>query len=317
MQTIDGKKKYTDCVYFEADKQSHNNNNDDDDSKSNDKPRRIAAKFVDLRAKNQKALITYAMAGFPSPEQSLSAIKGMISGGADIVEIGFPFSDPLADGPAIQEASTISLGHGTTFEGFLDMVKEIRYDNPTTPLVLMTYTNILYSIGYDKALHMIFDAGIDGLILPDMSLDESKLYVLTARKYNIDTIFLASPNTSRTRLKRLLELSSGFLYMVAVYGTTGIKKKSVGGKNTAIANYTLDALRIATSLSKKTDFLPIGVGFGVSKPADVKKYVEAGADAVIVGSAYIDVIKKALASDHLIESHVHTFTKRLKSATRH
>lgn len=282
--------------------------------------RRITKKFADLKSQNEKALVTYAMAGYPSMTESISVITGMIRGGADIIEIGFPFSDPLADGPAIQEASTTSLNQKTTFEKFLHTAKKIRHDNPQTPLILMTYTNILYNLGYDNAVSLIADAGIDGLILPDMSIDESTPYVGAARKYGVDTIFLASPNTSRARLQKLLGLSSGFLYVVALYGTTGVRKniggRSVDGKN-AIADYTLDAIsRIRNVSRQKKSSLPIGVGFGVSKPADVAAYVDADVDAVVVGSAYIDVIKKAVATNRPVESSVAAFTKRLKRKTR-
>lgn len=277
---------------------------------------RIAKKFAELNAKNEKALVTYAMAGFPSIATSVSAITGMIKGGADIIEIGFPFSDPLADGLAIQEASNTSLNKGTTFEKFLNMAKKIRRANPKTPIILMTYTNILYNVGYGKALSLIADADIDGLILPDMSLDESTSYVATARKHGIDTIFLASPNTSRARFEKLLNVSSGFLYVVAVYGTTGIRKNSTGRGKSSIAGYTIDAINVAQRVSRQTNLLPIGIGFGISKPADVQAYVNAGVDAVVVGSAYVDVIKKATLSNYSVESRVTAFTKRLKCKTK-
>lgn len=293
---------------------------DDDDDDGSRHKCRIAKKFADLKSQNEKALVTYAMAGYPSMAESVSVITGMIKGGADIVEIGFPFSDPLADGPAIQEASTTSLNQKTTFAKFLHAAKKIRHDNPHTPLVLMTYTNILYNLGYDRAVSLIADVGIDGLILPDMSIDESKPYVGAARKYGVDAIFLASPNTSSARLQNLLGLSSGFLYVVAVYGTTGVRT-NIGGKSVAsgnaVADYTLDAIkRVKSALRQKASSLPIGVGFGVSKPADVAAYVDAGVDAVVVGSAYIDVIKKTVTANRSVESSVATFTKQLKRKTR-
>lgn len=274
---------------------------------------RISAKFLELESKNQKALVTYAMAGFPSTGASESAILGMIRGGADIVEIGFPFSDPLADGAAIQEASAESLKGNMTFTRLLRMVKRIRIQHPDVPLVLMTYANVLYNIGYEKAIKQISDFGIDGIILPDMSVDESASYIESARRFDCDTIFLASPNTSAARLKNLVSASSGFIYAVAVYGTTGARKSPAGSKKTAeIPSHTAGAIRRIRRTAHAIK-LPVGVGFGVSTPADVSRYARAGADAVIVGSAYIDVIRKAPRG--MIESRVAQFTRHLKAST--
>lgn len=249
------------------------------------------------------------MSGFPTEKSSVAAVRGLVDGGADIIELGFPFSDPLADGPAIQHASTTALKNGTTPSSFFRMAKKIRQETQT-PLVLMTYTNILYNIGYEEAISRIVDAGIDGIILPDMSVDESAAY-LKAAQGRVDTIFLASPNTPAARLQRISRVSSGFLYVVAVYGTTGVRTNA-GGRG-AIAEYAVDAVRRAKEAAKKYD-IPVGVGFGVSAPGDVKAYARAGADAVIVGSAYTQIIKESPKNE--IRSRVAGFTRRLKAATR-
>ena len=133
---------------------------------------RIQNKFAQLESRGQKALITYIMVGYPSHKDTLAAIRGLIEGGADIIELGFPFSDPLADGPVIQHASTISLEKGTKMTQFLSLVKQIRKESQI-PLVLMTYTNILYHKGYDKFFKLVKEAGLDGLITPDMTVEES------------------------------------------------------------------------------------------------------------------------------------------------
>lgn len=264
---------------------------------------RIKEKFLDLESKNEKALISYIMAGFPNDNATLSAVKGLVKGGADIIELGFPFSDPLADGPIIQNASTISLENGTKIKKFFNLVRQIRKIT-NTPLVLMTYTNILYNIGYSKFISEAKKAGIDGFILPDMSIEESKDY-LNAAKGKTDTIFLISPNTSKNRIKKIAKASTGFLYLVAVYGTTGVKS--------GIKNYTLKAIKDA---KKQTDGkLPVGVGFGVSSPKDVKKYISAGADAVIVGSAFLKLIENT--SQNKIEQKIASFTKSLKKETKY
>jgi len=262
---------------------------------------RIKEKFAELEGKNQKALISYIMAGFPNDKATISAVRGLVKGGTDIIELGFPFSDPLADGPVIQNASTISLEKGTKIAKFFALVKKIRKETDI-PLVLMTYTNILYHKGYEKFIVEAKKAGIDGFILPDMSVEESKEY-LHAAKNNADTIFLISPNTSKTRIQKITNASSGFLYLVAVFGTTGVK--------TGIKKYTLDAIKQVKKQTKGK--IPIGVGFGVSTPEDVKKYIKAGADAVIVGSAYLKLIEKTPQTQ--LESKIASFTKSLKKQT--
>ena len=157
-------------------------------------------------------------------------------------------------------------------------------------------------MGYQKFISDAKKSGIDGFILPDMSLEESKDY-LNAAKDNADTIFLISPNTTKTRIDKISKISTGFLYLVAVFGTTGVK--------TSIKNYTLKAIK---NVKKQTNGkIPIGIGFGVSTPEDVKRYIKAGADAVIVGSAYLKLIEKTKATD--LESKIASFTKSLKKQT--
>ena len=262
---------------------------------------RIKEKFEELEKRNEKALISYIMLGFPNEKATLSTIRGLVKGGVDIIELGFPFSDPLADGPVIQNASTISLEKGTNISKIFNIVKKIRKETDI-PLVLMTYTNILHHMGYQKFIKNAKKVGIDGFILPDMSIEESKDY-LKAAKNNSDTIFLISPNTSKTRIEKIAKASTGFLYLVAVFGTTGVK--------TGIKNYTLKAIKNVKKQTKGK--IPIGIGFGVSTPEDVKKYIKAGADAVIVGSAYLKLIERTKQQD--LESKITSFTKSLKKQT--
>ncbi|MDH5568866.1 MAG: tryptophan synthase subunit alpha [Nitrosopumilus sp.] len=262
---------------------------------------KIKEKFAELERKNQKALISYIMVGFPDERATISTVRGLVKGGADIIELGFPFSDPLADGPVIQNASTISLEKGTRINKFFTLVKKIRKETDI-PIVLMTYTNILYHKGYSKFIRDAKKAGIDGFILPDMSIEESKEYIKAA-KNNTDTIFLISPNTTKKRIEKISKISTGFLYLVAVFGTTGVK--------TGIKNYTLKAIREVKKQTKGK--IPIGVGFGVSTSEDVKKYISAGADAVIVGSAYLKLIEKT--PQDKLESRIASFTKSLKKHT--
>lgn len=263
---------------------------------------RISETFQRLADTNQKALVSYVMAGYPDAERTVSAVRGLIAGGTDIIELGFPFSDPLADGPVIQEAATVSLNQGTTLESYYDMVRDIRRFSGDIPLIIMTYTNVAYSAGYDRFARQISDMGMDGIILPDMPVEASEAYKRYAHGSGLDTIFLASPNTSHARASRIAAASTGFLYMVAVYGTTGAK----GG----VRRYTIDALHRIKSVSGDT---PVGVGFGVNEYRDVRQYVRAGADAVIVGSSILRIIKETPQSD--MESRVSEFVKSLKAGT--
>lgn len=266
------------------------------------KTSRIQDKFTELNSVNQKALITYAMVGYPTHKDTISVIRGMIEGGADIIELGFPFSDPLADGPIIQNAGTVSLDQGTKINQLFTLVKKIRKESDI-PLVLMTYTNILFHKGYDEFFKMAKKAGLDGIITPDMTIEESKDYILAAKNNQLDTIFLVSPNTTQFRLKKIAKQTTGFLYLVSVYGTTGIQTK--------IQKYTLDALKNTKKIIGIN--IPIGIGFGVSTPNDVRHYVKNGADAVIVGSALIKSIERVPSQK--IQKFIMTLTKKLKAAT--
>jgi len=264
---------------------------------------KIQDKFKELKSKNEKALISYIMTGFPNENATLSNIRGLVRGGTDIIELGFPFSDPIADGPVIPNASTVSLNKGAKIEKFFSLVKKIRKETDV-PLVLMTYTNVLYTHGYTKFMSRVKSAGIDGLILPDMSIEESREYLKSDKKNNLDTIFLVSPNTKNDRLKKIAKVSTGFLYMVAVFGTTGVQTK--------IHKYTIDAIKNAKKIVSGK--LPIGIGFVVSTPADVKKYVSIGVDAIIVGSANLKIIENTPSSK--LQKRITEYTKKLKRSTR-
>ena len=264
---------------------------------------RIKEKFNELKLRKEKALISYIMVGYPTDHATLSAVKGLVKGGADIIELGFPFSDPIADGPTIQKASTGSLNNKTKIEKFFKLVKKIRKQT-NIPLILMTYTNILYKQGYQQFIKRAKNAGIDGLILPDMSIEESKNYLDAAKSQKMDTIFLVSPNTKKDRLNKIAKASTGFLYMVAVFGTTGVQTK--------IHQYTIDALK--STKRSVSGRIPVGVGFGISTGKDVKKYASVGADAVIVGSANIKIMENTPAVK--LEKTIYSFTKKLKAQTK-
>lgn len=263
---------------------------------------RIKSKFQDLKSKKQKALIAYIMAGFPNEKGTISAVRGLVKGGADVIELGMPFSDPLADGPVIQNAGFQSLQKGMNFDKFLTLVKKIRKETDI-PLVLMTYTNLLYRHGYEKFISTVKKAGIDGLILPDMSVDESKDFLQATKKHEMDTIFLISPNTTPQRIKKISGVSSGFLYLVSVFGTTGGQQR--------FQNYTTHAIKNAKKILDGK--IPLGVGFGVSSPDQARFIIKSGADAIIVGSAFLRLMENT--SPEKIESKIESFTRSLKRTT--
>ncbi len=264
---------------------------------------RIKDKFLELAAKNQKALIAYVMVGYPSKKSTILAVRGLVKGGADIIELGMPFSDPLADGPVIQNASMVSLQNGITLKQFFDVVKKIRKET-SVPLILMTYTNLLYRKGYKKFIFMAKKAGIDGFILPDMPIEESKEYLKATHKNKADAIFLISPNTNNQRLKKISKVCSGFLYLVSLYGTTGKQQK--------IQQYTVNAIKNTKKIVNKT--IPIAVGFGVSNPSQARKFIKLGADGVIVGSAFLRLIENLPTEK--IESKIESFARSLKRSIR-
>ncbi len=263
---------------------------------------RIKDKFQELKRKKQKALIAYVVAGYPNEKGTIFAVRGLVKGGADIIELGLPFSDPLADGPIIQNASYLALRKGMNLTRFVNLVKKIRKETQV-PLVLMTYANLLYKHGYDKFVSVVKEAGIDGLILADMTVEESKDFLDAAHRNNVDAIFLISPNTSPQRITRIANASSGFLYLVSVFGTTGVHQQ--------FTQCTLKAIKNA----KKTinGKIPLGVGFGVSTKDQARFILQNGADAIIVGSAFLRLIKNT--PQQKIETKIASFTKDLKKAT--
>jgi tryptophan synthase alpha chain len=242
---------------------------------------RLIRKFQDLSNRNERALICYVVAGFPDIDSTERIVNTLASAGADIIEIGIPFSDPIADGPIIQEASYDALVRGVTPEKCLSLAHRIRKRFPDLPILVMTYSNILLKKGFETFMIKSKSLGIDGFILPDMIVEESDCYIKQASKLGLATIFLVSPNTSEQRMKSIINRSSGFVYMVSVYGITGTRK--------SFEEYTLYAIKQVKRIANSR--LPVVVGFGITKPSHVRSMIAAGADAVIVGSAIVERIK--------------------------
>jgi len=268
---------------------------------------RIKKKFSQLKIRKEKGLICYVMGGYPDPLTSEKIISSIVDGGADIMEIGIPFSDPIADGPIIQEASFRALQNGINPDLCLSLIKKTRQRYPNLPILIMTYSNILQKKGFKKFMKMAKDAGTDGFILPDMTIEESKEYLEYSKKLELATVFLVAPNTSNFRIKKILNVSTGFVYVVSVYGTTGIRN--------TFNKYTLTAIRNIKKLSSNGN--NISVGFGISTPAHIKLMSKYGADAVIVGSAIIEIINRNKGDNiHSLENKLKKYVKSLKDACK-
>jgi tryptophan synthase alpha chain len=264
---------------------------------------RITDTFSNLKQKQEGALIAFIMGGDPSPKHTSIIADAIIESGADILEIGVPFSDPIADGPVIQESSDRALNSGTTINNVLDIVKQIRKKHDI-PLLLLSYYNPIFKFQVNNFISKANNAGVDGVIIPDLPIEESLEYLDAAKKYNIDTVFLATPATSVKRLKQISLLTSGFLYLVSLYGVTGSKHNfDVSVKN--IISQTRTSIDSSVNLA---------VGFGVSTPDDVFSIIRAGANGAIVGSALVDIIANNDNFEKMIEQ-LKDYVKNLKAAT--
>ncbi|MCW4004778.1 MAG: tryptophan synthase subunit alpha [Candidatus Bathyarchaeota archaeon] len=241
----------------------------------------IAKAFHKAKNRGNGLLIGYITAGDPTPQQTPRIADALLRGGVDILELGLPFSDPIADGPTIQAASLRALNAGTTPMKVLEIAKKIKSGHDA-PVVVMTYYNPVFRIGLDKFLGVAREHRVDGFIVPDLPVEEADEYKKTAKAHGLDTIFLATPSTSNERLTKIVNASSGFLYLVSHYGVTGAK--------TTVEESTVELIkRVAPFTAGK---IPLAVGFGISKPEHVKTVIAAGADAAIVGSAFIKIIQK-------------------------
>ncbi len=266
---------------------------------------RIEKKFYQLKARKQKGLICYVMGGYPNPIACEKIISAIVEGGADIIEIGIPFSDPIADGPVIQEAAFKALKKGVTPQMCLNLIKKTRKRYPELPIVIMTYSNILEKNGFRKFMKMAKEAGTDGFILPDMTIDESENYLQYSKDLGLASIFLVAPNTSNLRIKNTLAVSTGFVYVVSVYGTTGMRN--------SFNKYTLTAVKNIKKLGSKKN---ISVGFGISTPQHVKLMSNNGADAVIVGSAIVKMIDGNKGDSIIqLQDNLRNYVKSLKAAS--
>jgi len=245
---------------------------------------RIDRRFAALRKEGRAALVTFTMAGDPDYATSVAILKALPKAGADIIELGMPFTDPMADGPAVQAAGLRALNAGQTLKKTLVAVRDFRAGNDATPVVLMGYYNPIYTYGVDRFLADAKAAGVDGLIVVDLPPEEDSELCLPAVKAGLNFIRLATPTTDEKRLPTVLTNTSGFVYYVSITGITGAAAPDTGKVVSAVARI------------KRHTKLPVCVGFGVRTAAHARAIAE-GADGVVVGSALVDAIRQGLGPD--------------------
>ncbi len=245
---------------------------------------RIDTRFAELRKQGRAAFVTFLMAGDPDPDTSLAIIKALPQSGADIIEIGMPFTDPMADGPAIQAAGQRALKAGMTLKKTLDLVRAFRKDDNATPIVLMGYYNPIYIHGVDRFLADAKAAGVDGLIIVDLPPEEDEELCLPAMQAGLNFIRLATPTTDDRRLPAVLANTSGFVYYVSITGITGAA--------------AADATRVTAAVAriKRHTALPVCVGFGIRTPQAARDIARA-ADGAVVGTALVEALANSLGAE--------------------
>ena len=259
---------------------------------------RIADAFTRLRDEHKPGLVTYVTAGDPDLNRTAGILRALDRAGADVLEVGVPFSDPLADGPVIQRATERALAAGTTLSGVLDLLDSIRGDLDA-PIVIFSYANPILRLGAERFADRARGAGVDGVLILDLPIEEADEFRAMLARRGIDTILLLSPTTTDDRLRRAAELGSGFLYAISRLGVTGARDTLAAGAQ--------EMVRRIRSVSD----LPVALGFGISKPDHVRQ-VGQWADAAVVGSALVDVIAREGASRDL-NTRVEEYVRWLKS----
>lgn len=259
---------------------------------------RIDAVFAQLK---QPAFIGFTVAGDPDKDTCIRAAMALIEGGTDILELGVPFSDPVADGPTIQKADERSLAAGTRVDTVFAIVRELR-KKTDVPIVFLAYYNMICHRGIDRFYKEAHEAGVDGVLIADMPVEESDDVYETALRYGIDPIFLITQTTSDERIIKIAARAHGYLYLVAVLGVTGVRD--------TVSYGAIDLLQRV----KNHTALPLALGFGISTPEHAKICAEAGADGVIVGSAIVEIVGKNLTDPDKMERDLQTYVAQMKKA---
>lgn len=261
---------------------------------------RISGTIRQVNRKGEGVFIPYLMAGDPTPDMSTEYTLALAAGGADLIELGVPFSDPVADGPTIQSAGSRALPSMHRLKDVLNLVRKVKQDSDT-PIILMSYYNPILQFGEADFLRSSKDAGVDGLILPDLPVDEGKDLLEKAKNNAVETPLLATPDTTKNRLSKITKKTTGFLYLVARPGTTGVKNE--------VSEVTTRAIKYLKP--QLPEGLAVCVGFGLSTPDQVAQVVTSGADGAIVGSAIVDRI-----ADGYKPERIRKFVRKLKNATK-
>ena len=249
---------------------------------------RIDKKFADLKAQGKKAFVAYVMAGDPDFDTALDLVRGLPEAGVDVIELGLPFTDPMADGPTIQLAGQRALESGMTLDRSLELARKFRETDGDTPIVMMGYYNPIYSRGVDTFLKQANEAGIDGLIIVDLPPEEDDELCLPAQAAGLNFIRLATPTTDEKRLPQVLKNTSGFVYYVSITGITGAAEAQAGDVGPEVAR-----------IKEATD-LPVVVGFGIKTPEHAEN-IASVADGVVVGSAIVDKIGSGDPVDEVLK----------------
>jgi tryptophan synthase alpha chain len=264
---------------------------------------RIKARFAALKAENRAGFVAYVMAGDPDASTALEILKGLPAAGADLIELGFPFSDPMAEGPPIQRSALRALENGMTLKGTLDLVRAFRAGDDATPVILMGYTNPLLTWGYQAFARDAAKAGVDGLIVVDLPPEEAAPLADALDAAGVSLVRLATPTTDDERLKVVVRRTSGFVYYVSVAGVTGVKEA--------------DAAAVAPNVARvrEASGLPVAVGFGIRTPQRAEAIARV-ADAVVVGSALVDEVAEAVDMNEDVTRRVLSKVESLSKAVR-
>ena len=259
--------------------------------------------FENLKSKKEGALVCFIVIGDPDYETSLEIAKTLVNAGADILELGLPFSDPIADGPSIQAADVRALNNGMNTDKVFEYIKELRKFTDV-PIGLLSYYNLIYQYGMQKFYEKAFITGVNSILVADMPIEESDSAVDYSQKNKIDTAFMISPITNNKRIKEITDKVTGFIYAVSRLGITGARRD--------LEKSTLNFIRRIRQFTNK----PICVGFGISKPDHVRDIIKAGADGAIVGSAIVDLVAKNLGNKQRMLASISHYVLELKTATR-
>jgi tryptophan synthase alpha chain len=262
-----------------------------------------AEMFLEVKKRGEGAFIPFTVAGDPDLETSIEIVRQYVENGADALEIGFPFSDPVADGPSVQAADIRSLNSGMTVENCFKFIERIR-EFTTVPIGLLVYYNLIYKMGVEEFYRKSSEAGVNGILAADLPPEEAGDAVAAAQKYNIDQIFMVAQTTSNERIDEIVKMCSGFLYVVAVMGVTGARSD--------IKKSTVDLIK---RVKNHTD-LPLAVGFGISKPEHVKDVIKSGSDGAIVASAIINIITENIDDMDRAMELIGSFCRELKESTK-